>query len=109
MIAPKQAPDDPHRSTAAFAGVRTPVAWGVVWGGLQAVSPRAFFWLDNATVYALGLSLIAAVYIGFSVADGRSRIVVVETGVATARRSSLRADGNQNVDVDDRGSIAWSG
>jgi hypothetical protein len=83
MIAPKQAPDDPRRSTAAFAGLRTPVAWGVVWGCLQAASPLAFFWLDDATVYALGLTLIAAVYIGFSVADGRSRVIVVETGVAT--------------------------
>jgi hypothetical protein len=64
-------------------GVRVPVVWGVVWGCLQAASPLAFFWLDEATVYALGLTLIAAIYIGFGVADGRSRIVVVETGVAT--------------------------
>jgi hypothetical protein len=50
--------------------LRTPVAWGAVWGCLQAASPLAFFWLDAATVYALGLALIAAVYIGFAVADG---------------------------------------
>jgi hypothetical protein len=80
MIAPRR---DPQRDTAAFAGVGTPVAWGAVWGCLQAASPLAFFWLGDATVYALGLALIAAVYIGFSVADGRSRVVVVETGVAT--------------------------
>ena len=45
------------------------------WSGacLQAASPLAFFWLDDATVYALGLVLIAAVYIGFGVADGRAR------------------------------------
>ena len=83
MTAPKQAPEGEQRNTAAFAGIRTPAAWGVVWGCLQAASPLAFFWLDDATVYALGLILIAAVYIGFSVADGRSRIIVVETGVAT--------------------------
>jgi hypothetical protein len=59
------------------------VAWGVIWGCLQASSPLAFFWLDDATVYALGLALIAAVYIGFSVADGRPKVIVVETGVAT--------------------------
>jgi hypothetical protein len=59
------------------------VAWGVLWGGLQAVSPLAFPWLDDATVYALGLALIAAVYIGFSVADGRPKIILVETAVAT--------------------------
>ncbi len=81
MIAPRQAPDD--RGTAASAGLRAPVAWGVIWGCLQAASPLAFFWLDEATVYALGLALIAAVYIGFAVADGRSTVVVVETGVAT--------------------------
>jgi hypothetical protein len=81
MIAPKQAPEGQQRNTAA--GIRIPVAWGAVWGCLQAASPLAFFWLDDATVYALGLALIAAVYIGFSVADGRSRVIVVETGVAT--------------------------
>jgi hypothetical protein len=59
-----------------------PVAWGVVWGCLQAASPLAFFWLDGATVYALGLALIAAIYIGFSVADGRRKVIAVETAVA---------------------------
>ena len=83
MIAPRRAPADQPRNATAFAGVRTPVAWGVVWGCLQAASPLVFFWLADATVYALGLTLIAAVYIGFSVADGRSRVIVVETGVAT--------------------------
>ena len=83
MIAPRPAPDDEQRGTVASAGVRVPVAWGVIWGCLQAASPLAFFWLDDATVYALGLTLIAAVYIGFSVADGRPKVIVVETGVAT--------------------------
>jgi hypothetical protein len=59
------------------------VAWGVVWGGLQALSPLAFFWPAPATVYALGLVLIAAVYIGFSVGDGRPTVIAVETAVAT--------------------------
>ena len=81
MIAPERAPDD--RGAVASARLRAPVAWGVIWGCLQAASPLAFFWLDEATVYALGLTLIAAVYIGFAVADGRSKVVVVETGVAT--------------------------
>jgi hypothetical protein len=36
--------------------------------------PRAFWWLDTATVYALGSALIASVYIAFAVAD-RRRIV----------------------------------
>ena len=63
--------------------LRTPVAWGVVWGGLQAASPLALFWLDAATVYALGLALIASIYIGFSVADGRPTVIAVETVVAS--------------------------
>ena len=56
--------------------------WGVVVGLLQAASPLAFWWLDRATVYALGLALIAAVYIGFAVADGRASVIVVESSVA---------------------------
>ena len=65
------------------ADLRTPIVWGVVWGVLQAASPLAFFWLDAATVYALGITLIAAVYIGFGVADGRPKVIAVETGVAS--------------------------
>jgi hypothetical protein len=64
--------------------LRTPIAWGVVIGVLQAASPLAFFWLDSAAVYALGLALIAAIYIGFAVADGRPHVLVVETAVASA-------------------------
>ena len=59
-----------------------PVLWGVVWGGIQAASPLALWWLDPSTVYALGLVLIAAVYIGFAVADGRWLVITVETNVA---------------------------
>jgi hypothetical protein len=70
-------------SSARLRDLRTPVVWGVVWGGLQAASPLAFFWLEPATVYALGIALIAAIYIGFSVADGRPRVIAVETGVAS--------------------------
>ena len=56
--------------------------WGVVVVGLQAASPLGFWWLDAATVYALGLALIAAIYIGFAVADGRPTVIIVESGVA---------------------------
>jgi hypothetical protein len=69
-----------HRSRTSL---RTPVLWGLVWGALQAASPLAFWWLDAATVYALGLVLIAAVYIGFAVADGRRNVLAVETGVTS--------------------------
>jgi hypothetical protein len=59
------------------------VLWGLVFGAGQAASPLAFRWLSTATVYALGLALIASVYIGFAVADGRRSVLVVESGVAT--------------------------
>ena len=55
---------------------------GSSWDGIQAASPLAFWWLDAATVYALGLVLIASVYIGFAVADGRWLVIAVETNVA---------------------------
>ena len=64
--------------------VGTAIAWGVVAGVLQAASPLAFWWLDPATVYALGLAVIASVYVGFAVADGRVRIIIVECLVAMA-------------------------
>ena len=87
MITPPPAPAARRPGIAPpvhCRALRTPVTWGVVWGCLQAASPLAFFWLDAATVYALGLALIAAVYIGFSVADGRGRVIAVETVVAAA-------------------------
>ena len=59
-----------------------PVLWGLVVGVIQAASPLAVRWLDAATVYALELALIAAVYIGFAVADGRPRVIAVECAVA---------------------------
>lgn len=62
--------------------IRTAVAWGVVVGAIQAASPLGFWWLDPATVYALGLALIASVYVGLAVADGRPSVIVVESGVA---------------------------
>ena len=64
--------------------IRVPVLWGLAFGAIQAASPLALWWLDQATVQALLLALIAAVYIGFAVADGRVRIIVVECGVAMA-------------------------
>jgi hypothetical protein len=60
-----------------------PVIWGAVLGVFQAASPLAFWWLDPSTVYALGLVLIASVYIGFAVADGRPKVIVAESVVAS--------------------------
>jgi Na+/melibiose symporter-like transporter len=59
------------------------VAWGVAFGAAQAASPLLFPWIDATTVYALGLVLIAAVYLGFAVADGRGKVLAVEVGIAS--------------------------
>ena len=64
--------------------MRVAIVWGIVVGAVQSATPLVFWWLDPATVYALGLALIAAVYIGFAVADGRVRIIVIECMVAMA-------------------------
>jgi len=59
-----------------------PVLWGLVVGVMQAGSPLLVRWLDSGTVYALELAVIAAVYVGFAVADGRPRVFAVESVVA---------------------------
>jgi putative intracellular protease/amidase len=64
--------------------VRAPVLWGLAFGAIQAASPLALRWLDQATVQALLLSLIAAVYIGFAVADGRPKVIAVESSITGA-------------------------
>jgi hypothetical protein len=64
--------------------IRAPVLWGLAFGALQAASPLAVRWLDQATIQALLLALIAAVYIGFAVADGRPTVIAVESTVAGA-------------------------
>ena len=62
--------------------LRTPILWGVGIGILQAVSPIGFPWLDSELVWALGLVVIASIYVGFAVADGRPVVIAVEVGVA---------------------------
>jgi len=68
---------------SAREGWRAPVIWGLVVGVAQAATPLTFWWLDTATVYALGLVAIASVYIGFAVADGRRTVLTLEIGVAS--------------------------
>ena len=63
--------------------LRVPLICGVIFGLLQAAAPLGLWWLRPATVYAISLALIAAVYIGFAVADGRRKVVAVEVIVAT--------------------------
>jgi hypothetical protein len=75
-------PPAPTPSPLTGRSLRAPVLWGIVFGVIQAASPLGFWWLDPATVYALSLILIAAVYIGFAVADGRPTVIAVEAAIA---------------------------
>jgi hypothetical protein len=80
---PGTAPTKSRSNTPApKQSIRTAVLWGLVFGALQAASPLAFWWLEPSTVLALSLPLIAAVYIGFAVADGRPKVIAVESTIA---------------------------
>ena len=68
-------PTGRHTSQAA-------VLWGLFFGGFQAASPLLIWWLAPGTVYAISLIVIAPIYIGFAVADGRPIIIAVESSVA---------------------------
>ncbi len=61
-----------------------PLRWGVAFGLIQAFSPLGFWWLSPTLVWSLGLVLIASVYVGFAVADGRPRVLAVEIAVTSA-------------------------
>jgi hypothetical protein len=65
------------KSEKSSANVKVPVVVRLDQG-----LPLAVRWLDAATVYALELVLIASVYIGFAVADGRPRVVATECAIA---------------------------
>jgi hypothetical protein len=58
------------------------VRWGAVFGALVVLLPLGLWWLDAATVHAVAIAVIASAYIGFAVADGRPRVIVVESVVA---------------------------
>jgi hypothetical protein len=58
------------------------VGWGLVVGVANAAAPITIWWLAPSTVYALAIALIASIYIGFAVADGRPRVIAVECSVA---------------------------
>lgn len=72
----------PH-ATSGREAIRAAVVWGVVFGILRAAAPLMVWWLRPGTVYALSLVLIASVYIGFAVADGRPVVIAVECSIAT--------------------------
>ena len=63
--------------------LRGPVLWGLAVGAVQAASPVLFWWLEPATIHAIYISLIASIYIGFAVADGRPKVLVTEAAVAS--------------------------
>ena len=60
------------------------VGWGFVVGVANAMVPVAIWWLDASTVHAFAITLIAAIYIGFAVADGRSHVIAVEVAIAAS-------------------------
>jgi hypothetical protein len=64
--------------------LRVPILWGLGFGVIQAASPLGVAWLEPATVQAVLLCVIAAVYVGFAVADGRPGVIAVESLVAGA-------------------------
>ena len=74
----------PTATPRAGQSIRVPTLWGWAFGAIQAASPLALRWLGQATVQALLLAPIAAVYIGFAVADGRPTVIAVESTIAGA-------------------------
>ena len=62
--------------------VEPPVAWGLAAGVVNVAAPFSIWWLDLATAHSLTIALIAAVYVGFAVADGRPKVIAVEASVA---------------------------
>jgi hypothetical protein len=71
-----------HTADLTTGSQRAPVLWGIVVGVVQAATPLLFWWLDTATVYALGVIVIASIYVGFAVGDGRPKVIAVESAVA---------------------------
>jgi len=85
MSASGSALGDQRASTATWtSSLRTPILWGVAVGILQAGSPAGLWWLDPALVWAISLVIIASIYVGFAVADGRPIVIAVEVGVASS-------------------------
>lgn len=83
-MSPREAGAIPGTTPVPANVPMTAIIWGVIIGAAQAASPLAFWWLTPSTVYAVGVAVIAAVYIGFAVADGRTKVLVVEISVAAA-------------------------
>jgi hypothetical protein len=80
----------------ARPSMRAPVLWGFVFGAIQVASPLGLAWLESATVYALLLCFIAAVYVGFAVADGRPHVIAIESVIAAATVLRMRRLGRRD-------------
>src|SRR3954465_834032 len=74
----------PASARSASASNRVAILSGMGVGMIQAATPLVFWWLDSAIVYALGLAVVAAIYIGFAVGDGRVRAMAGEASGAFA-------------------------
>jgi hypothetical protein len=61
----------------------TVVLSGIAVGTFQAFAPIVFRWNEPVDVWGVALAFIAAVYIGFAVADGRGTVLIVEVLVAS--------------------------
>ena len=72
----------PSHGTTGQHTIQAAILWGLLFCGMQAASPLLIWWLAPGTVYAVSLILIAPIYIGFAVADGRPIIIAVESSVA---------------------------
>lgn len=59
-----------------------PILWGLAVGAVQAASPLVLRWIDPAPLHGLYLAFIAAAYVGFAVADGRPKVIAVESAIA---------------------------
>jgi fucose 4-O-acetylase-like acetyltransferase len=74
-----------HPATIADSSTTSrAIGWGVVIGAAQGAIALAFWWLPLSTVHALMITMIAAVYVGFAVSDGRTRVIAVEVAVVVA-------------------------
>ena len=60
------------------------ILWGVGVGVFQALCPIVMWWIDAVTLWGVALAMIASVYVGFAVADGRKRVIAIEVMVTFA-------------------------
>ena len=65
---------------------------GIVVGVLQAATPLVFWLAGQRDGLRAGLAVIASVYVGFLVADGRPKVIAVESSVTFASRRGRRGD-----------------